>query len=656
MGGGYVVQRKRCYLYTRVSTKMQVDGYSLDAQRESARRYAKAYDMAIVKEYTDEGKSGKNIKGRPAFTEMLDDIITGVDKVDYVLVFKLSRFGRNAADALNSLQLMQDYGVNLICIEDGINSAKEAGKLLISILSSVAELERENIKTQTMAGREQKAREGKWNGGFAPYGYELIKGELIVDESEAEVIRVIFEKFVNTTWGGGKIAKYLNDNYTKKVRKNGKLSNFTSTFVIKALDNPVYMGKIAYGRRRNEKKEGTRNEYHIVKQKEYSIYDGIHQPIVSEEIWYKAQEKRKTTAVVNEKTHSSENENLLSCILKCPRCGKSMYSNVNNKKKLKKDGTPYKTHLYYACKHRAHIDGHPCDYNTQWDQETVNKAVEEIILKLVSNDKFEEALKNRINSKLDNGELQKEMLGIQKRIRQLNIKKDRIGIQMDRLDVDDPLYDRKYDDLQERLDNLYEDIMIAEDEHTEIKKRIHTLEENKITAENIYGFLLHFDKLYALLTGLEKKMFLKAFLSEVHIFEDYQEDGRFLRCIKFRFPIPYNGGEIEEFCWDKENTVETVCLLSKLQTKQHIEVDLNLDEFDLTSAESKATYDEIKAYIMDKFGLKVSSLYIAQIKDKCGLREHENYNKAKSENNRVPQCTPEKEKAIIEALKHFQMI
>lgn len=83
---------------------------------------------------------------------------------------------------------------------------------------------------------------------------------------------------------------------------------------------------------------------------------------------------------------------------------------------------------------------------------------------------------------------------------------------------------------------------------------------------------------------------------------------------------------------------------------------MNLDEFDLTSVESKATYDEIKAYIMDKFGLKVSSLYIAQIKDKYGLREHENYNKAKSENNRVPQCTPEKEAVIVESLKHFKMI
>ena len=103
------MKTKRCYLYTRVSTKIQVDGYSLDAQREAARRYANAFDMQIIKEYSDEGKSGKNTAGRPAFTEMLDDIASKKDNVDFVLVFKLSRFGRNAADSLNSLQLMQDY-------------------------------------------------------------------------------------------------------------------------------------------------------------------------------------------------------------------------------------------------------------------------------------------------------------------------------------------------------------------------------------------------------------------------------------------------------------------------------------------------------------------------------------------------------------------
>ena len=104
------------------------------------------------------------------------------------------------------------------------------------------------------------------------------------------------------------------------------------------------------------------------------------------------------------------------------------------------------------------------------------------------------------------------------------------------------------------------------------------------------------------------------------------------------------------------NMVETVVLLSKLNTKQHIEVELNLDELDLTDAEKKATYQEIKDYVLEHSGLKVSSLYIAQVKQKCGIIERENYNKPKSENVKQPQCPPEKEKAIKEALKHFGMV
>lgn len=142
----------------------------------------------VVGEYSDAGKSGKNTTGRPGFLQMLNDIETGKDKVDYVLVFKLSRFGRNAADVLNSLQDMQDFGVNLICVEDGIDSSKDSGKLMISVLSAVAEIERENILVQTMEGRRQKAREGRWNGGFAPYGYKLENGELVLAEDEAEII------------------------------------------------------------------------------------------------------------------------------------------------------------------------------------------------------------------------------------------------------------------------------------------------------------------------------------------------------------------------------------------------------------------------------------------------------------------------------------
>ena len=102
--------------------------------------------------------------------------------------------------------------------------------------------------------------------------------------------------------------------------------------------------------------------------------------------------------------------------------------------------------------------------------------------------------------------------------------------------------------------------------------------------------------------------------------------------------------------------VETVVLLSKLNTKQHVEVELNLDELDLTAAESKATYDEIKAYVLEKHGLKVSSLYISQVKRKCGLDVGQNYNLSKKENAKVPKCPPEKEAAIMDALKYFQMI
>ena len=138
---------------------------------------------------------------------MLSDIKNGLE-IDYILVYKLSRFGRNAADILNSLEFVQSYGINLICIEEGIDSSQTSGKLLISVLSAVAEIERENIIEQTMNGRREKARQGGWNGGFAPYGYYLKDNQLLIEETEAEAIRIIFDKFANSDVGLGGVAKY----------------------------------------------------------------------------------------------------------------------------------------------------------------------------------------------------------------------------------------------------------------------------------------------------------------------------------------------------------------------------------------------------------------------------------------------------------------
>ena len=104
--------------------------------------------------------------------------------------------------------------------------------------------------------------------------------------------------------------------------------------------------------------------------------------------------------------------------------------------------------------------------------------------------------------------------------------------------------------------------------------------------------------------------------------------------------------------------VETVCLLSKLhEAKHHVNVRLDMDELDITSAESKATYEEIKSYVAEhNEGMKVSNLYIAQVKAKYGIIERENYNKPKLDDARQPKCPNEKEEAIVDAMEHFKMI
>ena len=114
--------------------------------------------------------------------------------------------------------------------------------------------------------------------------------------------------------------------------------------------------------------------------------------------------------------------------------------------------------------------------------------------------------------------------------------------------------------------------------------------------------------------------------------------------------------EIEKTVYQYTVHVETVVLLSQQKPDDTIEIDLDLDELDATSAELKATYQEIKDYVLKEFGLKVSSLYISQVKRKCGIEVGENYNLPKSENARVPQCPKEKEDAIKAALKYYAMI
>ena len=542
----------KCYLYTRVSTSMQVDGYSLDAQRDKLRKYAAYEDMIVAGEYSDEGFSGKNIQGRQDFQRMLNDIQDGKDDVSYVLVFKLSRFGRNAADVLNSLQLMQDFGVNLICVEDGIDSSKDAGKLMISVLSAVAEIERENIRTQTMAGREQKAREGKWNGGFAPYGYKLEDGNLVIAEDEVEVIRVIYDRYIHTNEGVAGVAKYLNRNgYVKKLRQNNTIPGFSRDFVKNVLYNPVYMGKIAYGRRRTEKKQGTRNEMHVVEQSEFPVYEGQHEAIISEEDWHLAQEKRKINSFKREKVNNPDHAHILSGILKCPCCGKSMYGNI-----AKAHSKDKKTRYYYYCKNTVTPTGHECSFRLNIEQTEINKFVAKIISAMVNNPRFVEAIQAKIGTAVDTEDMEKQIAVLQGQLKQAFGTKSRLERQMDTLDINDVHYDRKILDLQRRYDEQYDTIEEIEVQIGELQSQIRNIQQEKISGDNIYRLLLAFDEVYHSATEAEQKEFMKAFIERIEMFPEKRKDGSWIKKIVFNFPVPVDGEEVKELPLETETTVD----------------------------------------------------------------------------------------------------
>ena len=651
-------KRTKCYIYIRVSTAMQVDGYSLEAQKDRLTKFAEFQDMEVVREYCDAGKSGKSITGRPEFTQMLQDVADDKDGVEYILVFKLSRFGRNAADVLNSLQYIQDFGVNLICVEDGIDSSKDSGKLTITVLSAVAEIERENILVQTMEGRKQKAREGKWNGGQAPFGYTLDskKGMLLVNPKEAEIVKIIFNKFVNEGLGADSISNYLNQHgYVKTKYRSHELNYFTRSLVRKILDNPVYIGKIAYGKSSTEKIKGTRDQYHRVRNEEFLMAEGLHEAIIDLDLWEGACARREETGVKWVKTHSLEHEHILTGLLKCPVCGVGMSGTVRRRKN--KSTGEYKDDFYYRCKHRKKINESDfCNCSLVLNQNELNGEVERHIIDLVNHDDCRAYIIRRMETRVDVSSLEIEREQLRGQLRQLSGAKKKLTDMLDRLDVSDKHYDRKYQDMHDRLDNLYDKIGDIDDQLQDVNEKIRMAYENQITAKQVYQILTCFDKIYFEMTDLEKKEFFRNFIDEIELYSERQSDGRIVKQINFNFPVYYNGNEGNAIRLPDENTVETVVLLSQQNPDDVIEVEIELDELDLTSAESKATYKEIQEYVLKVHGLKVSNLYISQVKRKCGIEVGENYNLPKSEDSRQPQCPEEKEKAIRDALEHFGMV
>ena len=560
-------KRTRCYIYIRVSTEMQVEGYSLDAQRDKLIKYAEYKDFDVVREYCDAGKSGKSVTGRPQFMQMMGDIQSERDQnISFVLVFKLSRFGRNAADVLNSLQTLQDYDVNLICVEDGIDSSKDSGKLTITVLSAVAEIERENILIQTMEGRKQKAREGKWNGGRPPYGYDLDtkNSQLVVNEEEAEVIKLIFDKYIHTDMGAESIASYLNEHgYVKNKHFPQDLDYFGTTTVKRILKNPVYNGKIAYGRHTTEKVKGTRDQYRRIDCDDYMLVDGNHEAIIDDDTWKSARLKNAATGHKWEKRYNLDREHLLSGIIKCPLCGSGMTGSISRRKN--KETGEVKDDFYYRCHSRKKYDGeHFCSFRKTFNQKKVEDELKNVISLFSWEKDGKYFIDDLMKERVDVDRLEMERNQLQAQLKQVIGAKNKLTEMQDSLDVNDRHYNRKYSDMTNRLDDLYDKIDSIEQSIDDIDLALEEAASERITAKEVYKILKNFDKLYDKMSDAEKKKFFRALIERIEVHDDRikQSDG-IIKRVNFKFPVYINGQLGDTVMLTKKTTVETIVALHR---------------------------------------------------------------------------------------------
>lgn len=437
--------------YIRVSTDMQAElGYSLENQGYEIKNYVESKHMTLVHIYQEEkGASGKNIEGRPQFQQMLSDIAKNRD-IDYVVVYNMSRFARNAANALTTLQKLKSYNVSLYVIKEGIDSTTKMGETMFSFASIFADLERDSIRENTTAGRYQKARNGLWNGAQAPFGYRLDSGKFVIQEDEAEVVRIIFDRYVHTPDGIHKIAVWLNEHgYKKEPRGNGKHVFFSPETLKNILDNPVYAGKIAYDRRRMEQVEGENNEFHPVRQdrEDWQISEKQHEAIVSSELFEEAQKRREAESTPFPRKRT-DHVNLLGC----PVCGRKMIA-TNTGGKVKKDGSLGKETHAYSCKYSKKAFGPDCTFAKQYRQELIDKEIDDVITAIRS-----------------------------------------LSATMDAMDGTEPAYERKYRNLQDRQDKLYEQIDDAERKLDEARRRLDGAREGEATVEEVKLFLTEFGK------------------------------------------------------------------------------------------------------------------------------------------------------------------
>ena len=298
--------------------------------------------------------------------------------------------------------------------------------------------------------------------------------------------------------------------------------------------------------------------------------------------------------------------------------------------------------------------------NKYYSGTKLEKEVRDVISAMVTIPEFVELISKKVDCETDIERLRKKRAGIEAEHNKYRNNLMQTEKRLSELDAGDRHYEKKVDSLNRVLDDIYDKLDDAQTRLDQVDDEITMVQKSTMTKESIFEMLEGFSKYYDVMSPEDKKGLLRAMISSIEINElpkGKRADGRLIKTIHFTFPVTYDGESGVLFVSNTGGEVETVVLLSKGEIdSKKVRVEFSLEDMDMSEFQDGATYPQIKEYVLEHSGLKVSNLYISQIKRKCGIGVGKNYNLPKSEDSRQPQCPPEKEKAIREAFKYFGMI
>ena len=401
--------------YCRESTEKEAQIDSLEKQIEFFNEFTKKNGYELYKLYADEGISGKQIKHRKQFQQMMID--AKAKKFDKVVVKDVSRFARNTVDLLQSVRELKSYGVQVDFLNNG--EVMEGGsEFILTILGAMAQQESANMSKRVKFGKDTTAQKGRVPN--LVFGYDKIPDErytLKINEEEAKIVKEIFESYVYKGIGTTKIAWNLND---RGIRTKKTKSKWVQTSIVRMLKNPIYTGRVT-----NKKSEvtdfitGTRKE---LPEEEWIVVERPEMRIISDELFNRAQElleQRSNEFKLNNKREKTEY--VFSTLIYCKHCG---YSFRRIKRKYTADGPEY---IRWVCSGRNSMGVNHCPNTTVIDEEELLNAIK-INLKSIKKNKKDfmkavEKKKEKITKLRENNERSEESL--LKEIEKVTVKKQK---------------------------------------------------------------------------------------------------------------------------------------------------------------------------------------------------------------------------------------